>query len=162
MKKNISALIDQLELIHFGKTWIGVNFQKKIENLTTNEFFYKVDGLHSIAEIIAHLTTWRLETILKIKTRSGSITDDDPSNWVNNEALKKLGKEVILNAHYESLSELITLLKKENDEFLENLYFDNDFKGDYPYKFVIQGMLHHDLYHLGQIGMLLKFLKGNP
>ncbi|WP_257670331.1 hypothetical protein [Parapedobacter tibetensis] len=28
------------------------------------------------------------------------------------------------------------------------------------YRFVIHGMFHHDIYHLGQLGIIIKLLKG--
>ena len=125
------------------------------------DFFDQVKGMNSIAELISHLTTWRYETILKIKTGKGSITDNDPSNWKTIQLLKKQGKEEILLKHNESLLELIKLLKKENDIFLGKLYYDTDFENNYPYSFLIQGMLHHDIYHLGQIRLSIKCLRLN-
>ncbi len=161
MQQLIKALIDQMVQIHHGNGWIGSNFEKKVNGLSAAEFFYKTQGMHSIAEIISHLTTWRLETILKIKTGKGSITDQDASNWKSHQELQELGKDKILQKYNESLSKLLDLLKQQNDAFLNELYFDTDFKGNYPYTFLIQGMLHHDLYHLGQIGLLIKCMQSN-
>jgi len=158
MNKLVTAIIDQMEQIHQGNGWIGVNFKKKVNDLTDIEFFHQVKGMHSIAEIVSHLTTWRLETILKVKTGKGSITDDDPSNWKPNMVLKQLGKEEILLKHHESLLKLLKLLKQKNDDFLSEMYYDTDFQSKYPYSFLVEGMLHHDIYHLGQIGLLIKCL----
>jgi len=133
----VTAIIDQMEQIHQGNGWIGVNFRKKVNDLSDTEFFHQVKGMHSIAEIISHLTTWRLETILKIKTGKGSITDDDPSNWQRNMVLKQLGKEEILLKHDESLLKLVNLLKQKDDDFLNEMYFDTDFKSNYPYSFLV-------------------------
>jgi len=162
MKGLITAIIDQMEQIHQGKGWIGVNFENKVQGLSDIDFFAQVKGMHSIAEIISHLTTWRVETILKIKTGEGSITDDDPRNWKSNEDLRKVGKDEILRKHAESLSKLLGLLKEKNDDFLNEIYYDTDFKSNYPYDFLTLGMLQHDIYHLGQIGLLIKCLKSNP
>ena len=57
-----------------------------------------------------------------------------------------------------SLSELIELLKRKDDVFLNDKYYDTDFKGEYEYSFLLNGMLHHDIYHLGQLGIIIKFL----
>ncbi|WP_255420549.1 hypothetical protein [Aquimarina sp. AD10] len=38
-------------------------------------------------------------------------------------------------------------------------YYDTDFKGNYEYSFLLNGMLHHDIYHLGQLGLIIKYLK---
>ena len=161
MKQLITAFIDQMEQIHQGDGWIGVNFKKKTNSLSETHFFEQTSGMHSIAEIISHLTTWRLETILKIKTGKGSVTDDDPSNWKNNQVLKKMGKKEILLQYNDSLFKLIGSLKQKNDAFLNDFYYDTDFKDEYQFMFLIQGMLHHDIYHLGQIALLIKCLEPN-
>ena len=161
MKQVLTSFINQMEQIHHGNGWIGIHYENKLDGISDVEFFYQVNGLHSIAELISHLTTWRMETILKIKTGNGSITDNDPSNWKKIRILKTLGKEEILLKYNESHFQLIDLLKKENDNFLDKLYYDTDFENNYPYSFLIQGMLHHDIYHLGQIGLLIKYLRSN-
>ena len=122
-------------------------------------FTRPIKGMHSIAEIISHLTLWRQETILKIRTGRGSKTDDCPENWLSNEQLLLKGWPSILSEYQNSLKTIIEMLSSKSDDFLEKEYYDTDFKGFYPYSFIIDGMLHHDLYHLGQLGIVIKYLK---
>jgi len=150
----IKDLISQLIHIQGGKNWIGVNFDQQINSLSEEQFFSKIHGMHSVAEIISHLTTWRKETLIKIKTGKGTITDSHPSNWQSNEVLKRMGKDQLVMQYRKSLLPIIELLRTKNDTFLKETYFDTDFKDYYSYQFVIKGMLHHDVYHLGQIGLL--------
>ena len=157
----INNLIIQMEQIQKGKNWIGTNFETIINPLSETDFFYQPKSMHSVAEIISHLTIWREETILKIETGEGSITDDDPSNWKTNEELKPLGKESILLAYNTSLKKFLQLLKGKSDDFLEDIYYDTDFKDYFSYSFLLNGMLHHDLYHLGQLGLMIKILNSN-
>ena len=110
-------------------------------------------------KFLSHLTLWRTETILKIKTGEGSKTDECEENWLPLQKLKKKGWEKIKSDYDQSLSDIIELLEEREDSFLDELYFDTDFKDHYPYRFVINGMLHHDLYHLGQLGIIIKYLK---
>ena len=152
----IQSFIDQIEQVHSGNGWIGVNFKKKISELNETQFFFKTKGTHSIAEIVSHLNTWRQEAVLKIITGKGSITDKDPSNWLPNQQLLVLGMNKILHEYDKSLSLLLKELREKDDSFLRDIYYDTDFKDNYPYIFLIQGMLQHDLYHLGQIALLLK------
>ena len=157
----IDHIIAQLIQIQRGKNWIGVSFEQKINSLTEDQFFYQPNHLHSIAEIVSHLTTWRKETIIKLETGKGTITDDHPSNWQSVGALKAVGKHQLVRKYEESLVQLIRQLKNKNDTFLNESYFDTDFKAYYPYSFVVNGMLQHDLYHLGQIGLLIKLQEVN-
>lgn len=158
MNIKINQLIKSFQDVQSGKNWIGTNFDQKLAPLNDKAFFYKIDEKHSVAQIIAHLTTWRKETLIKIVSGEGTITDDHESNWIKNNMLIQRGKSDILKEFDSSLKELIELLKSKEDHFLDESYFDTDFNGSYPYSFVLYGMLHHDLYHLGQIALLTKLL----
>ncbi len=160
MKVLIENIISQLSDNQEGKVWIGPNYNRILENIDEKNAFIRPDRhLHSVAEIISHLTTWQKETILKIKTGEGSLTDDCEENWFSNETLKAMGWSNVLSEYKASLTEIIQLLKTKEDSFFNEQYYDTDFKGDYPYSFVINGMLHHNIYHLGQLGIIVKYLK---
>jgi hypothetical protein len=160
MKILIENIIGQLRAVQEATNWMGTNFDKKLRLIEEDEAFkHPVPGLHSVAEIISHLTVWRKETILKVKTGKGSITEEAEANWLPELRLKKIGWNRIKSEYRNSLTELIELLQTREDNFLDQKYYDTDFKGYYPYKFVIDGMLHHDIYHLGQLGIIVKFLK---
>ena len=156
----IENIIEQLTEIQEGKLWIGTNYNGRLNQVEDDSVFIRpIENLHSVAEIISHLTMWRKETILKINTGKGSKTDDCEENWLTNDKLKIIGWERIKADYRISLSGLIESLRGKEDKFLNEKYYDTDFKDYYEYKFVINGMLHHDLYHLGQIGIIIKFLK---
>lgn len=156
----ITYIIKQLIDIQNGKIWIGSSYESKLNTVDESKVFERpMVDMHSIAEIISHLTLWRQEAILKIQTGKGSKTDDCEENWLPNEKLKNIGWSSIKSAYDDSLSELIELLKDKNDDFLEQEYYDTDFKGNYTYSFLLNGMLHHDIYHLGQLGIIIKYLR---
>ena len=160
MKYLIENIILQLEEVQNGKLWIGSTYNSKLNLVDENSVFLRPnENLHSVAEIISHLILWRKETILKIQTGKGSKTDGCEENWLTNDKLQIVGWDNIKSEYDRTLSELIDLLKSKDDEFLNELYYDTDFKGDYEYRFVINGMLHHDIYHLGQLGIIIKYLK---
>ncbi|MEB3345136.1 DinB family protein [Aquimarina gracilis] len=155
----INNIIEQLVEIQNGKIWIGSSYDSKLNGIDDNLVFVRpIKNLHSIAEIISHLTLWRNEAILKIKTGKGSKTDDCEENWLTNEKLKAKGWDKIKSEYDNTLTELITLLKRKDDSFLKKEYYDTDFKGNYEYRFLLNGMLHHDIYHLGQLGIITKYL----
>ena len=162
MRDQLEAIIGQLQAVHTGKLWMGDNFMKKIRDVSEqNAFVRPLENVHSIAEIVSHLNTWRFEAILKVKTGKGSLTDEDEANWYSRETLLTKGWPMILQEFEKSNEELIGLLGDHRDAFLDELYYDNDFKGNYPYRFLLEGMIHHDIYHLGQIGLIMKLLKQN-
>lgn len=163
MSSEVTAIITQLIEIHDGRPWMGSSYARKFAELGPDKVFeVPADHMHSVAQLIAHLSFWRKEGILKIRSGSGSKTDDDPENWPTNEELREIGWETIKNEHDQSLTELLNLLSEKDDQFLDLTYYDNDFKDVYPYRFLIYGLLHHDIYHLGQLGMVVKQLAAAP
>lgn len=159
-KPIIEYIIQQLKEIRAGKPWMGNSIADKLNDLDETLVFQRpLENLHSVAEIISHLTFWRREALLKIKTGQGSKTDDDPENWLSNDILQLKGWDNIKKEYDDTLSELIALLEDKEDVFLSQTYYDTDYKGDYPYSFLINGMLHHDVYHLGQLGIVIKLLE---
>jgi len=160
MKLRIDSILRQLNELQNGKPWVGETFDKKLAVITEQEAFLRpLPNIHSIAEILAHLTSWRKETNLKIKTGKGSLTTDSYENWPDNSELQSIGWDKLQEEYNNSLSELILLLQSKDDPFLDETYYDLDFKGTYPYSFAVEGMLHHDIYHLGQMGLIIKLIK---
>lgn len=163
MNPVLKHIVHQLLEIQHGKLWIGSSYESKLKGIDEELVFTRpLKNLHSIAEIISHLTLWRTEAILKIRTGEGSKTDDCEENWLPNQRLRTKGWTQIKSEYDHSLSELIALLNDKDDRFLDAYYYDTDFKGNYTYGFLLNGMLHHDLYHLGQLGIIIKFLNEKP
>lgn len=160
MNTVIQSLIYQLNEIKSGKPWIGTNYDRMLSFVSDdNAFIRPTPQLLSVAELISHVTAWQKETIVKIETGKGHLTTDDEANFFSNEVLKAQTWPKVLSEFEVSLARLIELLNSKSDDFLNETYYDGDFKGDYPYTFCIYGMLHHCIYHLGQIGIVVKHLK---
>lgn len=160
MKRLLENIVRQLKDLENGKVWIGTNYYEKLNSISEKDVFIQpYPNLHSIAEIISHLTVWRNETILKINTGVGRITDACKENWLTNDQLIKKGWNKILLEYKNSFSELIKILEIKDDSFLNEKYFDTDFNDYFKYQFVVYGMIHHDIYHLGQLGIIIKILK---
>ncbi len=156
----LNHITEQIAAVHHGKLWMGDSFAKKLASLKEEEAFVRpLPTLHSAAELIAHLTAWRKDALLKLTTGTGRLTEESPENWPDNHTLAQIGWHQLLQNHQESLSDLLAFLQSKDDAFLKESYHDQDFKGQFNHSFVIDGMLHHDLYHLGQLGIVIKLLK---
>jgi uncharacterized damage-inducible protein DinB len=150
----ITRIITQLKAIWDGKLWADVNLKEKVSAINeTNAFIQPIKDMRSIAEIVSHMLVWRQYTINTIKGSSNTLTMESPDNWKSNELLKPIGWKNLLDAFESSNEELITLLNEKDDTFLKEEY-----KSGSRFDFLLEGIIHHDLYHLGQIGITLKFL----
>jgi uncharacterized damage-inducible protein DinB len=151
----IENYICQLIAINDGSPWIDENFKKKIEGLSEEDAFMKpLPEVHSVAELISHLLQWRIAALKAFAGNRYESIFELPANWKNNEQLRQMGWAKLRDEFYKSHQEIIGLLEKQNDNWLENIYADG-----YNLNYLLAGMLHHDLYHLGQIGITVKLLK---
>jgi hypothetical protein len=152
-------MIQQMKEIQIGRPWVGSTYKQLLDTIDETQVYKRpIDSLHSVAEIISHLTFWRKETVLKIKYGTGSKTDDCEENWLPNDHLEVMGWKTLKSDYDKSLTLMIDLLQDKQDEFLVQEYYDPDFGGLFSYEFVLNGMLHHDIYHLGQLALIVKLL----
>ncbi|MBI1344498.1 MAG: hypothetical protein GC171_16375 [Terrimonas sp.] len=68
--------------------------------------------------------------------------------------LKRTGWENLKDQLYRSTDALIAQFDNKDDSYLETPFADTG----YNFHYLIEVILQHDLYHLGQIGITLKLL----
>ena len=156
----VSYISKQLNDLQKKELWMGQNFEEKFAQINEEEAFISYQShMHSVAQIVAHLTAWKKDALLKVTKGIGQLMDDHNDNWPNNEELKKIGWDQIKQDFENAHENLMTALSGQNDELLELTYHDQDYKKEYEMAFMLEGLLHHDVYHLGQIGLIIKMIK---
>ena len=161
-KKNIliENLVKQLNDIQKNKLWMGDNFEKKLNSLSDEQAFIRpLQNLNSVAQIIAHLSFWNRDLITKLNVGKGIFLESDKENWSSTAELQNQGWSTICENYQSSLDEVLKILNSKDDSFLKQVYYDQDFKQPFTYEFVLNGALHHHLYHLGQLGIVIKLIK---
>lgn len=152
--KLIRNIILQLLDIQEGENWLDESFKKKIDHLPADQIFVRpIPELHSIGELISHLFVWRRASMDRLRGRETSLTMDSSENWRTNEELITIGWAKLKSDFYQSTHQLIEILEDKDDSFLKKTYRDG-----YSFHYLLEGLVHHDLYHLGQIGITIKFL----
>ena len=153
----INNIVRQLNEIQNGSLWFDQCFKDKIDSLTDAEALTRpLPQIHSVAEHISHMLEWRKECILRYKGLKTELMNS-PDDWKSNAELGKIEWANLKNALYDSRSELINLFADQDDRYLENKFLDTD----YNFHYLIEGIIQHDLYHLGQIGITIKLLTEN-
>ena len=151
----IKNIIRQLHEIQEGSLWFDQCFKDKIEGLSESEVYTRpIPQIHSVAEHVSHMLEWRKECILRFE---GKRTDlmNSPMDWKKNTELETIGWTNLKTAFYNSRNELIHLIENHDDTYLKTKFLDTD----YNFHYLMEGIIHHDLYHLGQIGVTIKLLK---
>jgi len=159
MERKITRnIIEQLKDVQNGITWYDDNIEKKISQITEKQAFLRpIPEIHSVAELVSHIWVWRMDTIRRLNGLESKLTVESPENWKNNEELKETGWEKLKADLIDSQKELVEFLTDKDDAYLE----ETKYKEKYTLKYLVEGILHHDLYHLGQIGITIKLLKIN-
>lgn len=150
----IRNIIRQLREIQDGSLWFDQCFKEKIDKLSDAEALTRpMPQVHSVAEHISHILEWRKECLLRFK---GQRTDlmNSPDDWKDHIALSEIGWTTLKSLFYESTITLINALENQDDTYLETRFLDTD----YNFHYLIEGIIQHDLYHLGQIGITIKLL----
>lgn len=151
----IRKYMDHFKEIYDGSPWYGDNIVAKVSNLTADTAFTRpVQGMHSVAEVVSHMTYWRQSLISRMQKDSnfkGSMESED--NWKDLVRLKALGWDTVRNALIETQEQIVQLLSEQSDDLLDQEYSDGA-----TYEYLIRGVTYHDIYHLGQIGLIRKLV----
>jgi len=150
----VNDIIRQLNEIQDGSLWFDQCFKEKTGNLSEAEALARpVPEVHSVAEHISHIIEWRKEALLRFKQQRTDLMNS-PEDWKDNAVLKSIGWASLKNEFYESTAALISILQDKNDDWLKTKFQDEE----YTFHYIIEGIIQHDLYHLGQIGVTIKLL----
>jgi uncharacterized damage-inducible protein DinB len=151
----INHYVDQLTHSQHGENWLDENFTKKLDQVSeADAFMIPATGIHSIAEVISHVIEWRKELLRRlIHGQPAILKMESPENWISNEALKKDGWVALVKKLQETHDTFIDFLAKNDDSFFDLPWKDKQTNG-----YLVAGWLEHDLYHLGQVGLIYKML----
>lgn len=137
-----------------GDPWLGVNFISKLSQITPEIAAYKFSPeTNSIWEILNHIIGWR-EAVLQGIPQNGYISPEH--NFICPiESPTALEWEHTLVRLKDSQEDWLDFLN-ETDKILLQKPFSKKIYNHYE---LILGVLHHDIYHLGQISLLLNLCK---
>lgn len=149
-------LIKQLKDLLHGPLWLDEHFDKKLNSISEQEAFINPQpGIHSVAELLSHLNGWLRACMDRMTGTENGLKDNSADDWKNNERLKAIGWEALKAEFYSLHNELIRLIESSDASFFEKIYPGSAF----THKDILNGLIHHNSYHLGQMGLTIKFLK---
>jgi uncharacterized damage-inducible protein DinB len=128
--------------------WHGPTVKESIQDVTQETSSKRLPNAHSIIELVGHLTTWRNYVVKKLNGEIEYNVADEMNfpgltDW--SQAVADLEK---------SQQNLLNALSKFPDEKLADLVQGVSHK--YTYYTMLHGIIHHDLYHTGQIILIKK------
>lgn len=155
----IQYYAQQLEAINYKPLWLGQNVMEKIEGISDHTAFIRpIPELHSVAEILGHLTALQIDVVNKLKTYFNLQKRYQPDYWRSNNELKTIGWKQLKEDYEKSILSILVLIGDKDNSLLEKTYTEDNHKSIYPFEFALEGVIHHTLYHLGQLGITIKLL----
>ncbi|MBT1690557.1 DinB family protein [Dawidia soli] len=152
-RTKIHYYISQLEQTYHGGNWLNESFAGKLRELTAAQAFATpIAGVHSVAELVWHCIYWR--TVLIHGLHGDTRYRDETRarfDFLPLEALQEKGWEALCYELQNTQVTLRALLLQKNDGYLQEEY-----RPGYTYEQALAGTIQHDIYHLGQIGLVLK------
>ncbi|MEM9672820.1 MAG: DinB family protein [Bacteroidota bacterium] len=156
-RNRINALIDQFEALYQGEPWLDETFVKKLENLDESRAFTRpMPNVHSVGEIISHLVAWRNDIVHRLQGNPRQLFMESPDNWTTNQELQSEGWKALKERFATNQQALIALLRERDDSFLNQV--DEHSSTNETFEYLLEGLVHHDCYHLGQIGLIITIL----
>ena len=125
--------------------WYGPSVMDTLKDITPQKATNRLPESHSIVELVCHMTSWRNFVTDQLLGKPREVSEDEnfpkPGSW--DEALTGLRKSQV---------DLLNAL----DSFPENRLNEKVPLREYRFHFMLNGIVQHDIYHIGQIALLKK------
>jgi uncharacterized damage-inducible protein DinB len=154
----VDRIIDQLQRAFDGDAWYGPSVSGALEEVDARQAGQRpIANGHTIAEIVAHVTTWTREITRRLRT--GVAQDLEEPDWRAIAALTDEEWHTMLEALDDAQAGLVAQIKELTDADLESMIGDvrDRALGSGISRYVmLHGLIQHHVYHAGQISLLRK------
>ena len=156
MNTEIKQLITLLQESYEGDPWSGKPVTALLSEVPESIAFEKPNGQHSIVELIWHMVNWREFAISRLQpSEEKDLPYFEANDWREiDPANKNLWQEGVTTLQ-QTQQQLINLLSEKKDDFLSQKVSERH----YTYRKLLNGVIQHDTYHLGQIAYIIKLYK---
>ena len=154
MNNELKIYAAQLNENFAGEPWFGRNIQVILKEINEDIASQKPNGQHSILELLYHMINWRLFTINRLEKSSATVKSFEENDWQvldhQDKSLWQKGIEQLIDTQ----QRLLNLINTMKDEDLQSPVHERDYEN----RTLINGIIQHDIYHLGQIAYIKKML----
>lgn len=158
MNKEIQYIIASLQRTLEGEPWYGRPVVTMLQEIDP-AMAYKKPGknAHSLADLLYHMITWAEFTLARLK---GDQQKDDnyfePIDWRPIDPAVQTWQQGV--KQFKDLNDqIISILQQKDDNLLKEMV---DFR-QYNFRFLLNGYIQHNIYHIGQVAYLKKLLEGS-
>jgi len=155
MNTEIQTIISKLDEVLNGRPWYGKPVFKLLDEVNQDlQYVQPSPDSHSLIDLLYHMVTWA--EFAQKRIQKEPITDMEAFNatdWRRIDADVhdwQKGVAALKAAH----QKIIELMQIKDDAFLNEIV---DYR-KYDFRHLLNGLIQHNIYHLGQIAYLNKLL----
>lgn len=151
----VKKIRSKLEEIYFGPAWHGPAIKELLKGVTAKKALVKpVKGVHSIWELVLHLTTWTEVTVKRVRGEKVSQISSEKDWPAYADGTEKGWKKTLQTLDLQQ-KKLLQYLAKTKDSRLPEKVKKSGSRLDT----LLYGTINHEMYHAGQIGVLKKLIE---
>ena len=145
--ENIKTLKQLLNRVYDGKAWHGPSIIEVLKDINEITAQKKLGASHSIVQMVLHMIAWR--TFVTRRLMGDAIFEvTDEQNFPTN---------INWSSAIQSLKESQAELLKAIDGIDAGILSEPVANRKYDYFVLLHGIIHHDIYHIGQIQLIKKY-----
>jgi len=156
MNKEIQYIIKTFESTLSGQPWFGRAVYEILVEADESKVHTKPNGTeHSMIELLWHMNTWAAFTLAALENRSiEEMKAIEANDWREIDLKIHTWQKGLdqLKATHKRIVELLN--QKTDDTFLKDIVPLRK----YNFRFLLNGLIQHNIYHLGQVAYLKKML----
>jgi uncharacterized damage-inducible protein DinB len=158
MNKELQSIIRSLDNTLDGSPWYGRPVYQILGEVESSVAYEKPSpASHSLIDLLYHMLTWAEFTLKRIeKDQINDLAAFEKLDWRQIDPMLHDWDEG-LAALVATHQQIIAILHTKTDDFLEEKV---DYR-EYNFRFLLNGLIQHNIYHLGQVALLKKILTGS-
>lgn len=154
-RKEIDSIAEQLKETFEGDPWFGRNLKAILSDADPMTLFETPNGQHSLYQLLLHTVNWRQFVISRLIHDDEAVKQFEENDWDEKRTANEHEWQLALEKLFQTQFVILEALEKADDDLLDKNVKDRE----YNYRKLLNGIVQHDIYHLGQMAYLIKYLK---
>jgi uncharacterized damage-inducible protein DinB len=155
VNNDINYYLDEFRTVFEGEPWYGKSLMSVVNEADTTKVFSKPNpSSHTAYEILEHIYVWRDLFLKRLKGDHGSkISINSPEDWSKNNPGNVAAWNDLIEKLRNNQRQLLAALATFKNEDLDKQFASTK----YSLRVFCNGHIQHDIYHIGQIALALKY-----
>lgn len=155
MNKQTNHIAQLLHSVTYQKPWFGTSLEKILTGITAKQAAARpIENAHTIWELVQHMINWRIYVIKNLTEGKYSIEIDSEQDFTTITDTSIENWKRTMDEFYATTQQLVDAINAFDVALLQ----ENLPVRPFSHYALFHGIIHHDIYHTGQIAILKKLV----